>query len=374
MFRRKRWAGLAALTGALAAATGGTAYAASGGWTPVSVPSTGNNVSLLGATARSDTDAWAVGQQFVAAGQPQAPAVAYHWDGTGWSLVPTPSLGEYGALDAVSASSANDAWAVGFTMIGHRDFGTLIEHWNGRAWSAKSVDAITGAAVRLTGVADLGRSDAWAVGEGATGGLAEHWNGTKWSVVPLPDPGFTPATGNAISAVSASDIWLVGSTVTSAATMPEALHYNGSTWMVVPMKQPANTTGTINAVTAISAHNAWAVGQAQGAGAPVGGGNLIEHWNGTKWSIKASPTPGADPSLSGVAARSASDVYAVGTNIASINGGPQQAMILRWNGHTWAVDSSGTFTGSLAAAATFHGAAREWAVGGTGQGLVLSHS
>jgi len=371
MFRRKRWAGFAVLTGALIAVTGGTAYAASGGWTPVSVPSTGNNVSLLGAAARSNTDAWAVGEQFVAAGQPPAPAVAYHWDGTAWSLVPTPSLGEFGALDAVSASSANDAWAAGFTMIGHRDFGTLLEHWNGRAWSAKSVDAITGAAVRLTGVADLGRSDAWAVGEGATGGLAEHWNGTTWSVVPLPDPGFTPATGNAISAVSASDIWLVGSTVTTAATMPEALHYNGSTWMVVPMKQPANTTGTINAVTAISAHNAWAVGQAQGAGAPVGGGNLIEHWNGTKWSIKTTPTPGADPSLSGVAARSASDVYAVGTNIASINGGPQQAMILRWNGHTWSVDSSGTFAGSLAAAASFHGAAREWAVG---QGLVLSHN
>jgi hypothetical protein len=375
MFQRKTWAGIAVLTGALVVAAGGTAYAASGGWTTVSVPSTGSNVLLLGAAADANTDAWAVGQQFVAAGQPPAPPVAYHWDGSAWSLVPTPSLGEYGAFDAVSASSAADAWAVGFTMIRRLDFGTLIEHWNGQQWSATSVDAITGSAAGLRGVADLGPSDAWAVGEGATGGLAEHWNGTTWSVVPLPDSAFTSATGNPISAVSATDIWIVGSTVSTTGTAPEALHYNGTTWTVVPMAQPANMTGTISAVTAISAHNAWAVGQAQGAGAPAGGETLIEHWNGTKWSVKASPTPGADPSLSGVAARSAHDVYAVGTNIPSINGGAQQAMILHWNGRTWSVGSSGTFTGSLSAAATFPGVARKWAVGSTNnQGLILSHS
>ena len=41
---------------------------AAGGWTTVSVPSTGNNVSLLGASARTNADAWAVGQQFVGGG------------------------------------------------------------------------------------------------------------------------------------------------------------------------------------------------------------------------------------------------------------------------------------------------------------------
>jgi hypothetical protein len=103
--------------------------------------------------------------------------------------------------------------------------------------------------------------------------------------------------------------------------------------------------------------------------------SLIEHYNGTTWSIVPSPTPGADPSLSGVAGRSASDVYAVGSNLPSINGGADQAMILRWNGTTWSVDSSGTFTGSLFAAATFAGSSTEWAtgVGSSNQGLVLSH-
>ena len=88
------------------------------------------------------------------------------------------------------------------------------------------------------------------------------------------------------------------------------------------------------------------------------------------------PTPGADPLLSGVAGRSASDVYAVGSDLPSINGGASPAMILRWNGTSWSVDSNGAFSGSLFSAATFPVAANEWAVGvGSGdQGLVLSHS
>ena len=66
------------VTLAAALAVAPSAFAA-GGWTAVNVPSTGNNVSLLGVAARTKSDAWAVGQQFVGAGQPRAPAVAYHW-------------------------------------------------------------------------------------------------------------------------------------------------------------------------------------------------------------------------------------------------------------------------------------------------------
>jgi len=68
-------------------------------------------------------------------------------------------------------------------------------------------------------------------------------------------------------------------------------------------------------VTALSPTNVWAVGEDLRAGSATGGNTLIEHYNGTAWSIVPSPTPGADPSLGGVAGRSASDVYAVGSNV-----------------------------------------------------------
>jgi hypothetical protein len=360
-----------------AAVLPGPASAGPSGWTSVSVPSTGNNVSLLGAFARTNSDAWAVGQQFVAAGQPQAPAAAYHWSGSAWTLTPTPNLGEYGALRAVSASSATDALAVGFTMIRRHDYGTLVEHWNGSAWSVNSVDQITGFSAGLSGVVDLSPTNAWAVGIGQTGGLLEHYDGTTWTPVAIPDPAFTPSSGEAITAVSPTDIWVIGNTInqTTEATEPEALNYNGTTWKVVPVAQPNESSSALNAITAISATNVWAVGEDSGAGTAPGGSTLIEHYNGTSWSIVPSPTPGAYPSLTGVAGRSSSDVYAVGTNLPSVNGGPEHGMILRFNGSSWSTDSNGVFGGELAAATTFPGAANEWAVG-TGSsdgGLALSH-
>ena len=107
--------------------------------------------------------------------------------------------------------------------------------------------------------------------------------------------------------------------------------------------------------------------------------NDLDHavtWNGSSWSIVASPTPGADPGLTGVAARGPSDVYAVGSNVPSVNGGTVQGMILRWNGSTWSADTDPT-AGSyspLSAAAAVPGAANEWAVGTLSNApLILSH-
>jgi hypothetical protein len=377
-FRYPMWAGAAALVGVSVLLA--PAALAAAGWTVVPVPPTsGTNTELNGVAVLSSTNAWAVGQQFGAAGAAPPPPVTYRWNGTTWSLITTPDLGVNSALLGVSASTATDAWAVGFEVLGHHQDSTLLEHWNGTAWSVNTSSVSTGFGARLTGVVDLSPGNAWAVGEGATGALLEHWNGSTWSTVPLPDTGFSAGSGESLSASSASDIWLAGTSVnaTTGATVAEALHYNGITWSVVAMQQPGTNTPTIAAVTDISAGNAWAVGQDIGATSAPGGSTLIEHWNGAAWSIVPSPTPGAYPGLTGVAGRGASDVYAVGSNLPSINGGVTQGMILRWNGSTWTVDTdptAGTFS-PLYGAATLPGVASEWAVGinSANQGLVLSH-
>ena len=372
----RRWVSVAALAGASVLIA--SAASATTGWTVATVPQTGNNTLLLGAAARTSTDAWAVGEQFAAAGQAPPPPVSYHWNGSAWSIVATPTLGVSSALLAVSASTATDAWAVGFSILGRHDDGTLIEHWNGTAWSVNSSLVVTGFVAELTGVADLSPTNAWAVGTG-NGAILEHWNGSAWTSVTVPDPDFTPGAGQSISAVSATDIWVVGTTVntTTGTTTAEALHFNGTAWAVVPMQQPGTNTPTIAAVTAISATDAWAVGEDIGATSAPGGSTLIEQWNGAKWSIVPSPTPGADPGLTGVAARGSGDVYAVGNNIPSINGGVVQGLILRWNGSTWSQDTDptdGTYS-PLFAAATVPGAANEWAVGTlSNASLILSHS
>jgi hypothetical protein len=381
VFLRKKWLAAGAAAGALIVAGGGTAAFAAGGWTVTTITGTpGNNVGLNGVSARTNTDAWAVGQQFGPAGATPPPPVTYHWNGTAWSLVTTPALGVNSALLGISASSATDAWAVGFEITGRRQHTTLLEHWNGNAWSVDTADAITGGnAVELTSVIDFSATNAYAVGLSNTGTLVEHWNGTAWSPVTLPSTPFTPGPGSgSIAASSPSDIWVVGSGVnaTTFQATAEALHFNGTTWMAMPMAQPGTNTPTISAVTALSPTNAWAVGKDIGATTPVGGGTLTEHWDGTSWTVVPSPSPGGEPGLTGVAARSASDVVAVGSALPSINGGPLQAVILRWNGTAWSDDTGGTIPGWLTAAATFPGAAREFAVGNSSgaTGQILSHS
>jgi hypothetical protein len=371
--RHKRWTSLTVLAAIVTLACG-TASAASAatGWTVVSVPPTGNNTQLNGAFAQTDTNAWTVGLQY---SSPIAP-VAYHWNGSAWSLVSTPALTTNSSFTAVSASGASDAWAVGFSQTaGYRTPPALYEHWNGSAWSV-----VSGPGATLNGIVDLSPSNAWAVG---LGGEVEHWDGTAWSSVTVPSPNPSDTAGNnltSITADSASDIWAVGEfTNTSYTNSAYAEHYNGSSWTVFILPQPSvsgPSSPVLHGVTAVAANNVWAVGENEEVPG-LGITTLIEHWNGSAWSIVSSPTPGAYPILSAVSARSSTDVYAVGSNEPSVNGGVQQGLILRWNGSTWSADTdptAGTFS-PLYGAATFPGAANEWAVGinSADRGLVLSH-
>jgi hypothetical protein len=372
--QHKRWTSLTALAAILMLACGTAVSAASAatGWTVVSVPATGYNTQLNGTFALTDTDAWAVGVQY---SSPIAP-VAYQWNGSAWSLVSTPALTTTSSFTAVSASSASDAWAVGFSQTaGYRSPPALYEHWNGSVWSV-----VSGPGLTINGIVDLSPSDAWAVG---LGGDVEHWDGTAWSSVTVPSPNPSDTAGNnltSVTAVSASDIWAVGEfTNTSYTNSAYAEYYNGSAWTVFILPQPSvsgPSSPVLHGVTAVSANDVWAVGENEEVPG-LGITTLIEHWNGSVWSIVSSPTPGAYPILSAVSARSSTDVYAVGSNEPSVNGGVQQGLILRWNGSTWSADTdptAGTFS-PLYGAATFPGAANEWAVGinSADTGLVLSH-
>jgi hypothetical protein len=82
----------------------------------------------------------------------------------------------------VAATSATNAWAVGFTGNS-----TLVAHWNGTAWKQVPSPNPTNEKVHaLNGVAATSATNAWAVGHTSTnnGGnektLIAHWNGTSW--------------------------------------------------------------------------------------------------------------------------------------------------------------------------------------------------
>jgi len=77
-------------------------------------------------------------------------------------------------------------------------------------------------------------------------------------VVSSPNPGSLSNSLNAVAAISANDVWAVGdsSSFTDAQTLIE--HWNGSSWSVV--SSPISHISTLLSATPISTNNVWAVG------------------------------------------------------------------------------------------------------------------
>ena len=365
----RRAAFTVAAAGAALVLGSGSAFAV-GGWTVVAAPPTGQNATLQGVATVSDSDAWAVGfrngNAFTNVG---AKVLIDNWNGTAWSQVATPTTPQNTALlDAVSASSATDAWAVGRTQENKSNFEGLALRWNGTAWSVSP--SFTGALDAFAvGVADISPTDAYAIGNNSSvprGHLAQ-WNGTTWSsvTVPLPPNAATNTTLNAISANGPDDVWAVGTFLNSATGQFDnfTIHFNGTAWSVVPMP----VSGSFDAIKANSPTDVWAVGS-QSSGSS-GSATAIAHFNGTAWSTVPSPSPGTFNSLTGVTtSNAANDVWAVGsfTPAGSID---PQTLTLNWNGTAWSVVASPNPTSfdGLNAVATNPGAAIVWAVGSTGQ-------
>jgi hypothetical protein len=360
----------------------GPALAASA-WTAVPVPPTGVNASLRAVTSTSDSDAWAVGSELGRAGtNVGAKALIDHWNGTAWSQVATPATPQGTAtLASVSASGPADAWAVGSTSTNRSSFQPLGLHWNGTAWSVSPGVASALSGQLGVGVTDISPTDAYAIGGhlgSAHTGLVAHWDGTSWSrvTVPLPQNDNLASDLDAISADGPNDVWIVGTFMDpiSPTFFPHetySLHFNGSTWSIVPM--PLVGSSNVNAffhfdsIKANSPTDVWAVG-AQGV---VDGNSstLIEHFNGTSWSIVPSPSPGNNGNLTGVTTtNAANNVWAVGGD--TIPGTTTvQTLTENWNGTAWSVvpspDAGGTTT-LLSGAATTPGAAIVQAVGFSG--------
>jgi hypothetical protein len=303
------------------------------------VPSPSVTGTLVATAAIADNDIWAVGR-----GGPAPGTLAEHFDGRRWSVVPTPPLpsgginGPGGQFFGISAAASNDVWGVGF-KIGpdNPDFGLqLIEHWDGTAWSEVTSPLVEGDSLRA--VAAISANDVWAVGDrseqGFENALIEHWDGTAWSIVPDSSISGVGASTNILLSVSAdasNDVWAVGTET--------LLHFNGTTWTEVP-----SPFLHANSVTALSPTNAWAVGTVTVfADHRQHTKPAIEHWDGTSWSIVSSPNPNPAPTrdtaLYGIAAISANDIWAVGAGNFSTTSGTV-TLIEHWDGTSWTIISS----------------------------------
>ena len=92
-----------------------------------------SNAVLDAVSATSSHDAWAVGNVFNFFSQGHDLPCILHWNGILWTRVPLLVSPRGAGLRGVTATAPNDAWAVGFT--GSATGQPLILHWNGRSWN-----------------------------------------------------------------------------------------------------------------------------------------------------------------------------------------------------------------------------------------------
>lgn len=265
-------------------------------WTQVASPNRGDYTNGLGdVEGTSSNDVWAVG--YNATANSAYKTLAEHWNGSQWSIVPSADyITTTNVLRSVSVVSSNDVWAVGYFIVGDGTFAyerTLVEHWNGSQWSiVPSPNAGTDS--ELWSVSSLSANDVWAVGTYSINNdhtLTMHWNGSQWSIVPSPDLSSISSVLFGVIAIAPNDAWAVGRYYQSPASVTLTMHWNGTQWSVMPSPNLGPRTNQLSDVLAISTNDVWAVGYyCCDTGNPSQ--TLAMHWDGTQWTIVPSPNPG----------------------------------------------------------------------------------
>ena len=281
--------------------------------------------------------------------------LAEQWDGSSWSLqrVTGPKGSSAPSLGGVSCPSASACTAVG-SYNTRRGSDTLAEVWDGSSWSVRPTPNAGGFQFGfLSGVSCASDSFCAAVGGSANEQavpLAEVWNGTSWSITPTPFPA-SAINGDliAVSCTSASACSAVGTYENSSNvffTMAEA--WNGSSWSIQPTPNPAGSTRTLlQGVACVSASACTAVGSF-GDNRTLASQTLAEVWDGSSWSVQPTPNPTGNgtPVLSGVACTSASACTSVGS-YQTAEGVPV-TLAEAWNGSSWSIQPTPNPSGSTA--------------------------
>jgi hypothetical protein len=286
-----------------------------------------------------------------------------------WTVVQSPNVSfQANYLAGIAAVSPSDVWAVGAEY--RNDTSTpapLIEHWDGTRWSLVRAPVATWNYNELSAVSATSSTDAWSVGYRLVGPYLEqtfvvHWDGVRWRIVPSPNVGSGSNSLSGVAAISPTDVWAVGQGDSPDINNGRVLiqHWDGTSWSVVRSPNTGTRLSQLTAISALSSTDIWAVGMR-------GHSTLVEHWDGVAWSIVPSPDGAFASSLSGVSARSASDIWAVGST-------GDHTLTEHWDGSTWTVVPSpdGTKQTNELGSVVALGSGDVWAVGSTANTLTVT--
>ena len=290
--------------------------------------------------------------------------LAERWNGSAWTLQPTPasvSLGESqtSSLAGVSCTSRNACFAVGATGWSDEGGGggtsALLERWDGHAWSIAQRqgtlvdDALNGvscASARFCVAVGVLTDDATEV----TVPLVERWTGSGWARGTAPAPhGASLSVLDSVSCWSptsctAVGVFGIGNGCTRGLgrciERPLVERFNGRRWSIQPVgKSVVAATSSLASVSCVSERVCTALGDRRGQ-------PLAVRWDHTGWSVVRLPVPAAAAAvvLGTVSCASASSCatagyYEIGAGCRPSGRGPctSRPLIERWNGRRWSV-------------------------------------
>jgi hypothetical protein len=290
--------------------------------------------------AIASDEVWIVGRK--APGNQGIPTGAEHWDGTSWTLFPTPNkevgTNSENALNGVDALTTNNVWAVGYSKAkAAAPYKTLVERWNGAQWSVvSSPNAGTNTNVLVN--VDALRSDlAWAVGyyrqDSLRRTLLMRWNGTQWSTAPSPNSGTLSNALLGVAAVAPNDIWAVGYKSSGTGYRSLILHYNGTGWNEVGAPSFGTGDNILTSISAVSGQDVWAAGYfVEGAQHK----SLTLRYDGTAWRrVPSANAAGGVTAFRDIEASSPTSAWAVGFEYQANRTNPYVASSQHWNGTSW---------------------------------------
>ena len=329
-----------------------TANPAAATWSRATIPEPSGTFSgkLLGTSCDSPTDCVAVGWGSTT-GSPIGTLVE-HWDGAAWSPVASPNPSDPGdafpQLNGVSCLTAAACTAVGTDLTTSNGSNTVVESYNGASWSVVPSPDVSGATnSTLSGVSCKSLTLCMAVGNSVTTSpnvqtLIEQWNGTTWSIDPSPNvSGALQTWLTSVSCPTLNECEAVGYSLASSGTEPVVEQWNGTTWtMDTPAVPPGSADNELSGVACPQRGNCIAVGRTYATGSSPAAA-LAEQWNGSTWSVVPTPNPSGvlGDFLVSVSCYSAAGCVAAGESYLD-NSGDSQTLVERLSKGTWVVEPS----------------------------------
>ena len=334
----------------------GVASAASASWAIVTTPDTSsvqsNAMDGVSCAKADSTFCMAVGGYYTGTNPSIKHTEVQKWDGTAWKIVKSPNASGPDVvsnfLSGVSCPTTKFCMASGdYTQTNGLPDQTLIERWNGTAWSIISSPDVSGISNDLSAVSCVSVSFCIAAGYTFNSSfveqtLIEEWNGTSWSIVSSPDTG----------ASEDNFLWGVSCPATSFCMAdgyyddPSGNQFTliekwaGGTWTISTSPNPSPAASpaldSLWSVSCVSSKFCMAAGDYWNT-ADVKQ-TLIERWTGAKWQIVTSPdtSPAQDNGLySGVSC--ASTAFCMDVTFAASTTGFNQTLALEWAGSSWKI-------------------------------------